>query len=139
MYSKYLANCSESIFCFNFQRNEYMTENIEIKFCVVVRYLSTCCMPWRVQLDWQVWQYRLWNFKSGDTKLELKINIPKGNYWIFGIGVVGRCQNCFMIDKNQFSSRFFVIGIFGYVTSIFKSLYFYMAMNLQKIANYIFL
>ena len=72
-----------------------MTENIEIKFCVVVRYLSTCCMPWRVQLDWQVWQYRLWSFKSGETNLVRFLpenQYPKGNDYNLGIGVVGRCQ-----------------------------------------------
>ena len=34
-------------------------------------------------------------FQAGGTKLEmflLKINVPKGNYWILIIGVMGRCQ-----------------------------------------------
>ena len=42
-----------------------------------------------------VWQYGLWSFQTGGTKLERflpKINILKGNYWILRIGLVGRCQ-----------------------------------------------
>ena len=39
----------------------------------------------------RVWQYGLSSFQAGGTKLEniffLKINSPKGNYWIFEIGV----------------------------------------------------
>ena len=41
-------------------------------------------------------------FKGG-TKLErfcLRINIPKGNYWILGIGVVGSCRILDIILEN---------------------------------------
>ena len=34
----------------------------------------------------------------------LKINIPKGSYWILGIGVLGRCQKMPKLDfQSQFS------------------------------------
>ena len=69
----------------------------------------------------------------------LKINIPKGNYWILRIGVMGRCQK---VPKFDFQSQFSmskIIGIFliffslkniifcywhFLTTSIFNSLYF---------------
>ena len=70
-------------------------------------------------------------FKRGVQNC-LKINVPKGNYWILRIGVMGRCQSAkiwpsksifyvknhpnlsqfFFIEKYQFRSTFFVIDIF---------------------------
>ena len=78
--------------------------------------------------------YRI--FKQGIQNCKyfcLKINIPKGNYWILRIGVGGRCQkvpkfdfqsqfsmskiirsflNFFFFEEYQFRSSFFVIDIF---------------------------
>ena len=47
-----------------------------------------------------LWQYGLWRFQTGGTKLEsfcLRINKLKGNYWILRIGLMGRCQKADII------------------------------------------
>ena len=83
-----------------------------------------------------IWQYGLWSFQTGDTKLErfcLRINIPKGNYWFLSFGLTASCQkvpkfdfqskfsmakiiriflNFVYIEEYQFRSTFFVIDIF---------------------------
>ena len=40
-------------------------------------------------------------FSSGGKDFCIKINIPKGNYWIFRIGVMGRCQKLCIILENE--------------------------------------
>ena len=48
----------------------------------------------------ELWQYGLWSFQTGGTKLEkfcLRINILKGNYSILRIGLVGASE----VFKNQ--------------------------------------
>ena len=45
-----------------------------------------------------------WVFKRGckiGKLLFLKINVPKGNYWILRIGVMGRCQRLDIIWENK--------------------------------------
>ena len=62
---------------------------------------------------WLLWHYRLWSLKSRDTKLErfsIKINIPKGNYWILRIGLTGSLSS---LQKSEFSQN--SIFSFGYV------------------------
>ena len=41
--------------------------------------------------NWSIWQYELWSFQTGYIKLDfcLRINIPKGNFWILKIGLTG--------------------------------------------------
>ena len=59
----------------------------------------------------------------------LKINLPKRDYWILRIGVMGRCHK---VPKFDFQSQFSmskIIGIFlnlgaHLIISIFKSLHF---------------
>ena len=48
----------------------------------------------------RLWHYRLWSFKARYTKLERflhKINISKGYYWIFRIGLMGSLSS----SQNQ--------------------------------------
>ena len=49
-----------------------------------------------------LWQYGLWSFQAGYTKLErfcIKINIPKVNYWIWRIGLMGSLSS---LQKSKF-------------------------------------
>ena len=55
-----------------------------------------------------LWHYRLWSFKSRDRKLE-KINIPKGNYWILRIGLMGSLSS---LQKSEFVKL--IISFFYY-------------------------
>ena len=61
----------------------------------------------------KVWQYLLWSLKSGDTNNRkvfcIKINKPKGNYWILSLGLMASCQK---LPKFDFQRQFFVIDIF---------------------------
>ena len=57
---------------------------------------------------WKLWQYEYIEFLIGGTKIrETKcpsINIPKRNYWILRIGVMGRFQKLPTYDfQSQFS------------------------------------
>ena len=55
-----------------------------------------------VPTSW-LWQYGLWSFQTGDTKLErfcLRINIPKGNYWILSFGLMMSLWVCWFLSKN---------------------------------------
>ena len=54
-------------------------------------------------------------FKQGIQNYKeccLKINIPKGNYWILRIGVMGRCQKVPKFDVQSQFSMSKIIGIF---------------------------
>ena len=50
-----------------------------------------------------LWQYGLWSFQTGGTNLErflqIRINIPKGNFWILRIGLAGSLSS---LQKSQF-------------------------------------
>ena len=53
----------------------------------------------------------IWSFQGRDRKLDrvwLKINIPKGNYWILRIGVVVICQKLGNILKNKVIQKLMV-------------------------------
>ena len=47
----------------------------------------------------------------------LRINIPRGNYWIFRIGLVGRCQK---MSKFNFQSQFSMSKIIWISLSLFS-------------------
>ena len=62
-----------------------------------------------------LWQYGLWSFQTGDTKLEsftLRINIPKGNYWIMSLGLTASCQKVTKFYFQSKSSMLKIIWIF---------------------------
>ena len=64
------------------------------------------------RLSSSLWHYRLWSFKSRNTKLERvlhKINIPKGNYWIFRIGLMGSLSS---LQKSELLKL--IISFFHY-------------------------
>ena len=46
----------------------------------------------------------------------LKINTPKGNYWILRIGIMGRCQK---VPKFDFQSQFCMSKIIGIFLNFF--------------------
>ena len=54
-----------------------------------------------------LWQYGLWSFQTGDTKLERflpKNQILNGNYWILSFGLTASCQKVPTFDfRSQFS------------------------------------
>ena len=69
----------------------------------------------------KTWHYQLWTFKTRDTKLErfcIKINIPKGNYWILRIGLMGSFSS---LQKSEFLTL--LIIQFYHYTKIFLILY----------------
>ena len=76
---------------------------------------------------WDQWNYRLWIFQTQYTNLEkncLKINIPKGNYWILFFGLMVSCQ---FVLKFNFHSQFSmskIIQIFLIVFIEFRSTFF---------------
>ena len=51
----------------------------------------------------------------------LKINVPKGNYWILRIGVIGRCQK---VPKFDFQSQFSIPKIIGIFLISLKNINF---------------
>ena len=56
-----------------------------------------------------------WVFRRGIQNWKdvcLKINIPKGNYWILRIDVTGRCQKVSKFDFQSHFSMSKIIGIF---------------------------
>ena len=67
---------------------------LHLLFCSKISFTK---VTFEIFLPFIVWQYRLWSFKSGDTKLERFLpknqhRHSKGNYWILRIGVVASCQ-----------------------------------------------
>ena len=66
---------------------------------------------------YEVWQYRLWSFQTGEKEFYLRINTPKGNDWILSFGLMASChkyQNLtlkgnFLRQKSSKSFSFFVI------------------------------
>ena len=52
-----------------------------------------------------LWQYGLWSFQVGVQNLKdfyIRIDIPKGNYWILSFGLVASCQKegIILVIKN---------------------------------------
>ena len=81
------------------------------------------------QTDFSIYIMVVWvvEFSSGGYKIRkfcLKINLPKANYWILRIRVVGRCQK---VPKFNFQSQFFSSKINGSVSPAWKldNLYYY--------------
>ena len=54
-------------------------------------------------LDRVLWQYGLWSFQTGGTKLERFLPKNQHTYWILRIGLMGRCQK---VPKFDFQSQF---------------------------------
>ena len=66
--------------------------------------LKVCYFHSPGKLHYTIWQFRLSSFQAGYTKLEtfcLKLNIPKENFWILRIGLMGRCQKLGVISESK--------------------------------------
>ena len=66
-----------------------------------------------------VFKQRMQNWK----KICIKINIPKGNYWILRIGIMGRCQKknpLGMLIFRQKSFQFCTLTVRWYACKIYR-------------------
>ena len=76
--------------------------SITKKYQCYLLYTKSLCFQYFFATTWDVctlWQYGLWSFQTGGTKLErflpIRINIPKGNFWILRTGLLASiaCKN----------------------------------------------
>ena len=82
--------------------------------------------PWGKYLSWarqcKLWQYGLWSFQTGVQNKKyfcLRINILKGNYWIWVRGEVSKSAKIWLsMTKNHPFLFLFLVGFHKYILTI---------------------
>ena len=85
---------------------------------------------WSIDLRWQVWRYRLWSFKPGDTKLEIFLDKTQHtqrkllNFEAWCNGEVSKSAQIWLSKEIFYAKNYWSLPQFFYHWKIPRSTFF---------------